>query len=79
MARTEYYDDPAAPEPNSLVVAASAVVCDDVGRILLQRRSDESTELRFVAPSELDSLDMHHTQRLRLTHYLEGRSAPYLG
>ncbi|MFE3618312.1 DNA mismatch repair protein MutT, partial [Streptomyces anulatus] len=41
--------------------------------------SDESTELRFVAPSELDSLDMHHTQRLRLTHYLAGRSAPYLG
>ena len=29
MARTEYYDDPDAPEPNSLVVAASAVVTDD--------------------------------------------------
>ncbi|MYY12588.1 NUDIX domain-containing protein [Streptomyces sp. SID4919] len=40
MARTEYYDDPAAPEPNSLVVAASAVVTDDEGRILLQRRQD---------------------------------------
>src|SRR5918996_5385357 len=40
MARTEFYDDPAAPEPNSLVVAASAVVADDEGRILLQRRSD---------------------------------------
>lgn len=38
MARTEYYDDPNAPEPNSLVVAASAVVTDDQGRILLQRR-----------------------------------------
>ncbi|TLF94945.1 NUDIX domain-containing protein [Nocardia cyriacigeorgica] len=156
MTRTEYYDDPAAPEPNSLVVAASAVVCDDEGRILLQRRadsglwalpggamemteslpgcavrevkeetgldieitglvgtytdprhiiaysdgevrrqfnvcflarviggeldiSDESTELRFVVPSELDNLDMHHTQRLRLNHYLEARRAPYLG
>lgn len=156
MTRTEYYDDPAAPEPNSLVVAASAVVCDDEGRILLQRRadsglwalpggamemteslpgcavrevkeetgldieitglvgtytdprhiiaysdgevrrqfnvcflarviggelaiSDESTELRFVDPSELDNLDMHHTQRLRLNHYLEGRREPYLG
>ncbi|WP_367138270.1 hypothetical protein [Streptomyces sp. STD57] len=37
MPRTEFYDDPAAPEPNSLVVAASAVVTDDAGRILMQR------------------------------------------
>ncbi|MBF6439482.1 NUDIX domain-containing protein [Nocardia cyriacigeorgica] len=156
MARTEFYDDPAAPEPNSLVVAASAVVCDDKGRILLQRRadnglwalpggamemteslpgcavrevkeetgldieitglvgtytdprhiiaysdgevrrqfnvcflaqvtggdlaiSDESIELRFVDPTDLDNLEIHHTQRLRLTHYLEGRGTPYLG
>ncbi|WP_017582914.1 NUDIX hydrolase [Nocardiopsis valliformis] len=40
MARTEYYDDPAAPVPNSLVVAASAAVFDDSGRLLLQRRTD---------------------------------------
>ncbi|MEV8310036.1 NUDIX domain-containing protein [Streptomyces flavidovirens] len=156
MSRTEYYDDPHAPKPNSLVVAASAVVTDDAGRILLQRRrdndlwalpgggmdmgdslpgtavrevreetgldveitglvgtytdprhviaysdgevrrqfnvcftarvtggtlavSDESTELRFVPSAELDSLPMHHTQRLRLQHFLEKRSAPYLG
>lgn len=156
MARTEYYDDPEAPKPNSLVVAASAVVTDEQGRILLQRRrdndlwalpgggmemedslpgaavrevkeetgldveitglvgtytdprhviaytdgevrrqfnvcftaritggelaiSDESTELRFVDPRELDSLPMHHTQRLRLRHFLEHRPDPYLG
>lgn len=156
MARTEYYDDPDAPEPNSLVVAASAVVTDDQGRILLQRRadsgkwalpgggmevtdslpgtavrevkeetgldvevtglvgtytdprhviaytdgevrrqfnvcfrarvvggslaiSDESLELRWVDPSDLDALPMHHTQRLRLRHYLEDRPSPYLG
>ncbi|QKV93051.1 NUDIX domain-containing protein [Streptomyces sp. NA02950] len=156
MARTEYYDDPDAPEPNSLVVAASAVVTDEEGRILLQRRrdndlwalpgggmemtdslpgtavrevkeetgldvevtglvgtytdprhviaytdgevrrqfnvcftarvvggelviSDESTELRFVPQCELDSLPMHHTQRLRLSHFLENREGPYLG
>ncbi|MFB6569781.1 NUDIX hydrolase [Streptomyces noursei] len=156
MARTEYYDDPDAPKPNSLVVAASAVVTDGRGRILLQRRrdndlwalpgggmdmaeslpgtavrevmeetgydveitglvgtytdprhiiaysdgevrrqfnvcfrarivggsltvSDESTEVRFVEPSELDALPMHHTQRLRLQHFLEDRPMPYLG
>ncbi|MFD9885407.1 NUDIX domain-containing protein [Streptomyces alboflavus] len=156
MARTEYYDDPDAPEPNSLVVAASAVVVDGQGRVLLQRRSDsglwalpgggmemadslpgaavrevkeetgldveitglvgtytdpkhviaysdgevrrqfnvcfrarpvggtpsvsdESLEVRWVAPADLGSLDMHHTQRLRLRHALEERQAPYLG
>ncbi|MFF0573396.1 NUDIX hydrolase [Streptosporangium saharense] len=40
MARTEYYDDPDAPEPNSLVVGVSAVVVDDQGRVLMQRRVD---------------------------------------
>ncbi|WPO75386.1 NUDIX domain-containing protein [Streptomyces sp. KN37] len=156
MARTEYYDDPNAPKPNSMVVAASAVVTDDHGRILLQRRrdndlwalpgggmdltdslpgtavrevkeetgldveitglvgtytdpkhiiaytdgevrrqfnacftaritggqlaiSDESTELRFVPPDEIEQLPMHHTQRLRLQHFLEQREKPYLG
>jgi ADP-ribose pyrophosphatase YjhB (NUDIX family) len=156
VARREYYNDPDAPVPNSLVVATSAVVTDDVGRILLQRRadsgnwalpgggmemneslgdsvvrevreetgldievtglvgtytdprhiiaytdgevrrqfnicytarvtggqlaiSDESTELRFIDPAELDSLPMHHTQRLRVGHYLENRKSPYLG
>ncbi|MER7791087.1 NUDIX domain-containing protein [Streptomyces sp. NPDC097640] len=156
MARTEYYDDPDAPEPNSLVVAASAVVTDGAGRIVLQRRrdndlwalpgggmeltdslpgtavrevkeetgldveitglvgtytdprhviaytdgevrrqfnvcftarivggqlaiSDESTELCFVPPEGLADLPMHHTQRLRLRHFLERRDRPYLG
>ncbi|MFF7233472.1 NUDIX domain-containing protein [Streptomyces sioyaensis] len=156
MARTEYYDDPDAPEPNSLVVAASAVVTDEKGRVLLQRRrdndlwalpgggmdmadslpdtavretkeetgldveitglvgtytdprhviaytdgevrrqfnvcftarvvggslamSDESSEIRFVAPSDIDALPMHHTQRLRIQHFLENRPTPYLG
>ncbi|GLF94312.1 NUDIX domain-containing protein [Streptomyces yaizuensis] len=156
MARTEYYDDPEAPEPNSLVVAASAVVTDEQGRILLQRRrdndlwalpgggmdmtdslpgtavrevreetgldveitglvgtytdprhviaysdgevrrqfnicftarvtggelaiSDESTELRFIDPDDLADLPMHHTQQLRIGHFLERRDRPYLG
>lgn len=42
MARIDYFDDPAAPAPNSLVPAVSAVVTDDDGRILLHRRSDNA-------------------------------------
>ena len=38
--RVDYFHDPAAPAANSLVVGSSAVVVDDEGRILLQRRSD---------------------------------------
>jgi ADP-ribose pyrophosphatase YjhB (NUDIX family) len=156
VARTEYYDDPDAPEPNSLVVATSAVIVDDTGRILLQRRADsgnwalpggamdmtesltdsvmretkeetgldievtgivgtytdpkhiiaytdgevrrqfnicytakvlrgelrashESTALEFVDPRQLDALPIHQTQRLRLGHFLERRTTPFLG
>ena len=38
--RVDYYDDPAAPHPNSLVPGGSALVTDDDGRVLLQRRVD---------------------------------------
>jgi len=40
LARHEYYNDPNAPVPNSLVVATSAVVVDGQGRVLMQRRTD---------------------------------------
>jgi ADP-ribose pyrophosphatase YjhB (NUDIX family) len=40
VPRREYLHDPDAPEPNSLVVATSAVVVDGQGRVLLQRRAD---------------------------------------
>lgn len=40
MGRRDYEDDPDAPQANSLVPAASVVVADGMGRILLQRRSD---------------------------------------
>ncbi|MEU6963081.1 hypothetical protein [Streptomyces chrestomyceticus] len=40
--------------------------------------SNESKELRFVAPEDVDALSVHHTRRLRLTHFLEQRATPYL-
>lgn len=38
--RIEYVDDPDAPTPTKLIPAASAVVVDETGRILLHLRSD---------------------------------------
>jgi 8-oxo-dGTP pyrophosphatase MutT (NUDIX family) len=38
--RIDYYDDPDAPEPNSVVPAAVAVVAREDGAVLLIRRTD---------------------------------------
>lgn len=38
--RTDYYRDPDAPRPTRIVPGAQAYICDDQGRILLQRRAD---------------------------------------
>jgi 8-oxo-dGTP pyrophosphatase MutT (NUDIX family) len=155
VARTDYFNDPQAPAPNSVVPAASSVVVNEAGELLLQRRSDngqwalpggtmdlgetlaqtvvrevkeetgldvdvtgvvgiysdpghvieyddgevrqefnvcfsarmiggrlsssaESTELRWVAPAELEALPMHQSTRLRIRHYLERRAVPYV-
>jgi ADP-ribose pyrophosphatase YjhB (NUDIX family) len=153
--RVEYFDDPNAPCANSLVVAVTAIVTNDRGQLLLQKRTDnelwglpggamnigesigqavvrevkeetsldveptgvvgiysdpghiiayangevrqefsicfaarlvggqlavgdqESTEVRFVRPSELDGLPMGQSTRLRIQHFLERRSTPY--
>ena len=40
MGRTEHYNDPNAPTPNSLVPASNLLVVNDEGAILLQRRRD---------------------------------------
>jgi ADP-ribose pyrophosphatase YjhB (NUDIX family) len=40
LARKDYYDDIDAPAPNSIVAAASAIVRNDEGAILLHRRTD---------------------------------------
>jgi ADP-ribose pyrophosphatase YjhB (NUDIX family) len=42
MTRVDYYQDPNAPRANSLVVAGSAIVTDNDGRIVLHRRSDNA-------------------------------------
>jgi ADP-ribose pyrophosphatase YjhB (NUDIX family) len=42
MGRVDYYHEANAPKANSLVPGASAIVTDDQGRILLQRRSDNA-------------------------------------
>lgn len=40
MARTDYLDDPNAPKATSIVIAASAFVLDEQGRLLMIRRTD---------------------------------------
>lgn len=40
MARIDYYHDPSAPKANSIVVAVTAFVQDDAGRLLMIRRTD---------------------------------------
>jgi ADP-ribose pyrophosphatase YjhB (NUDIX family) len=156
VARTEHYNDPAAPTANSIVPAVTVVVTNDAGDILLQKRTDnglwalpggamdigesiaetvvrevkeetgldveptgivgiytnprhvieysngevrqqfsicfkarirggslaiseESTDLRFVAPEDLDHVEIHESMRLRIQHFLEGRDQPYIG
>ena len=156
MARTEHYDDPTAPSPNSLVPAASAIVTNDRGEILMQRRvdnnfwalpggtmdfgetivqtaerevreetgidvrvdgivgtfsdprhiieysdgevrqqfnicfhaklvggqlrsSNESTEVRWIPPRQLRDLEIHHSTRRRLEHFLQHPDTPHLG
>ncbi len=155
MTRIEHFNDPDAPPANSLVPAASAVVVDREGRILLHRRddnelwsipggamevgesigqtvvrevkeetgldvepesivgvysnprhvveygdgevrqqfsicfackaigghlatSDESLEVAFFSPAEIDSMPMHESIRLRIRHYLERRPTPVI-
>jgi ADP-ribose pyrophosphatase YjhB (NUDIX family) len=156
MSRVEYYNDPGAPQANSLIPAASAIITDGDERILMTRRSDnslwtipggamepgesivetaireaaeetgitikvvrmvgvysnpnhvvayddgevrqqfsicfaatplagtpttsaETSEVRYIAPADLDTLDIHPSIRLRIDHFLERRPDPYLG
>ena len=157
MARRDFYNDPAAPEANSLVPATTVVVPDATRRVLLIRRSDngkwalpgggmdigerladtavrevreetgleievvglvgiytdprhvmayddgevrqqfaicfearqvggslladgsEAKDARFFSPHEVGSLNIHPSMLLRVQHYIEHRSSPYIG
>ncbi|WP_067714119.1 NUDIX domain-containing protein [Nocardia yamanashiensis] len=39
-SRRDYYKDPDAPKPNSLKPGGAALVVDEAGRVLMQRRGD---------------------------------------
>lgn len=43
------------------------------------RVSHESTEVGFFSPEEIEHLHMHPSIRLRIQHFLEQRSQPYIG
>jgi ADP-ribose pyrophosphatase YjhB (NUDIX family) len=43
------------------------------------RASDESTEVAWITPESLAKLAIHDTTRLRLRHFLERRTSPYVG
>ncbi len=155
--RTEYFNDPNAPIPNSIVAAVTAVVSHHNGHILLIHRTDnnlwalpggameigenitstvvrevheesgiqvevlnivgiytnpkhivafedgevrqqfsicfranpiggtlrsqpgETSDARWVPPDELDNLNIHPSQRLRIKHGLDGNRSPYIG
>ncbi|BCK57408.1 NUDIX hydrolase [Nocardia wallacei] len=156
MARTEYYNDPNAPQPNSIVVAATAFVLNENRQVLMIQRSDngrwaipgggqdfgetieetavretreetgidieitglvgiysnpnhvmaytdgevrqqfsicfrahpiggqmhtspESPNVRWVAQSDLDEMDIHPSVRLRIDHGYADLPQPYLG
>lgn len=43
------------------------------------RTSSESKEVAWVAPQRLEELEMHPSMRLRIKHYLDRRSQPFIG
>jgi ADP-ribose pyrophosphatase YjhB (NUDIX family) len=43
------------------------------------RASNESTEVAWITPQSLEELPIHDTTRLRLRHFLERRTSPYVG
>ncbi len=66
------YDDGEVRQQFSIAFSAELV-----GGAL--RASDESREVAWVAPADLDMLEIHPSMRLRIQHYLDRRPSPYIG
>ncbi len=66
------YDDGEVRQQFSIAFSAKLV-----GGAL--RASDESREVAWVAPANLDILEIHPSMRLRIQHYLDRRPSPYIG
>ncbi len=43
------------------------------------RKSEESFELAYFTAQEIEQLAMHESTRLRIKHYLEHRTQPFIG
>jgi ADP-ribose pyrophosphatase YjhB (NUDIX family) len=43
------------------------------------RVDSESTDIAWIDPQDIPALNMHASMRLRIQHYLEHRTTPYLG
>jgi ADP-ribose pyrophosphatase YjhB (NUDIX family) len=43
------------------------------------RASSESRQARWVAPSDVDGLNIHPSMRMRIAHGLDTRAVPYIG
>ncbi|MEV0132899.1 NUDIX domain-containing protein [Dactylosporangium sp. NPDC050688] len=41
--------------------------------------SSESREVHWVAPADVEGLQMHQSMRMRISHYLAGNGKPHLG
>ena len=41
--------------------------------------SDETSEVGYFSPDEIEGMEIHPSIRLRIQHFLENRSGPYLG
>ncbi len=41
--------------------------------------SDETSEVDYFSPNEIEAMDIHPSIRLRIQHFLDNRDEPYLG
>ncbi len=41
--------------------------------------SDETSEVGYFTPDEIEGMDVHPSIRLRIQHFLDDRSEPYIG